>query len=335
MTDLTVQAPNEASPVAMASVAMMMDPIKLNALVEFSKMMASATLTVPKHLQNKASDCLAICMQATQWGMNPFPVAQKTHLVNGNLGYEAQLVVAVLKNSGAVRGRPHYEYRGDGEDMECRAGFVPAGETDVVWTEWLRMRSVTTRNSPLWKVNPKQQMGYVQARNWARLYAPEALLGVYADDELIDADMPLPTGTRHMGQADEVRPTTVDALPLYDAAKFDHNLPGWSKKITSGEKTAEQLITWLQSKNRLTDDQVKRLRAVTVAEVVDATTGEITGNQGADEADAHPLELAMNKATTRDQLDLLADRIESEAESPDWVTYLQSVYHANVDRLDR
>lgn len=308
MTDLTVQQAQEANPVAMASVAMMMDPTKLNALVEFSKMMASATLTVPKHLQNKPSDCLAICMQATQWGMNPFPVAQKTHLVNGNLGYEAQLVVAVLKNSGAVRGRPHYEYRGEGEDMECRAGFVPAGESDVVWTEWLRMRSVTTRNSPLWKVNPKQQMGYVQARNWARLYAPEALLGVYADDELIDADAPLPQGARQMGTVEEVRPTTVEALPMYDQAQFDTNFKAWADVIASGRKTAEQLITWIESKAQLTEAQKKRLRDAEVTDV----NGVIGGEAG---ADPKAVEQSLRGAKSVDELDVAADHIRNVADT--------------------
>ncbi|SPX63869.1 Uncharacterised protein [Leclercia adecarboxylata] len=40
---------------------------------------------------------MAIIMQAMQWGMNPYAVAQKTHLVNGVLGYEAQLVNADLQ----------------------------------------------------------------------------------------------------------------------------------------------------------------------------------------------------------------------------------------------
>ena len=40
--------------------------------------------------------CMAVTLQALQWNMSPFAVAQKTHLVNGTLGYEAQLVNAVF-----------------------------------------------------------------------------------------------------------------------------------------------------------------------------------------------------------------------------------------------
>lgn len=323
--------------VAMASVAMMMDSTKLASLITFSKMMAESTISVPDHLRNKPSDCLAIAMQAAQWGMNPFQVAQKTHIVSGKLGYEAQLVNAIVQASGQIKGGFKYEFDGDGNDLKCRVGAVLRGESDVTWGEWLAIKDITTKNSPLWKTNPKQQLGYLQCKNWSRLYCPGAILGIYGDDELIDADVPLPGRTRQMGNVDEVqRPQTVSELPLYDAAKFDQNLPGWSKKIVSGEKTAQQLIDWLQTKARLSDAQIKRLRDVKAAEVVDAD-GVITNGQTtqANDAEAHPLEVAMNQAKTRDELDVLADRIASEAGSPDWVTFLQSVYHTNVDRLDR
>ncbi|MGL5267172.1 MAG: recombinase RecT, partial [Plesiomonas shigelloides] len=75
-------------------------------------MMASGKATVPQHLRGNKADCYAICLQALQWGMNPFPVAQKTHLVNGTLGYEAQLVNAVVVNSGVIKGRFDYEFFG-------------------------------------------------------------------------------------------------------------------------------------------------------------------------------------------------------------------------------
>lgn len=146
--------------------------------------LASAKMSVPKHLQGQPADCMAVVMQAYQWGMNPFAVAQKTHFVNGAIGYEAQLVNAVIQASGAIVGRFHYEYKGEGQALACRVGAIPKNETEVVWGEWLRLADVKIQNSPLWKTNPKQQLGYLQVKNWSRLYAPGAILGVYTPDEL-------------------------------------------------------------------------------------------------------------------------------------------------------
>ncbi|QZX97069.1 recombinase RecT [Pantoea alfalfae] len=125
-----------------------------------------------------------------------YAVAQKTHLVNGTLGYEAQLVNAVITSSTAVQGRFKYEYGGDWEKfkpgaanasnergLSVRVGAVLRGETEITWGEPLYMEYVTTRNSPLWKTAPKQQLAYLAVKYWARLFCPDVILGVYTPDE--------------------------------------------------------------------------------------------------------------------------------------------------------
>ncbi|MBL7635124.1 recombinase RecT [Atlantibacter hermannii] len=168
----------------------------LGQLTAFAELMSQSAVTVPKHLAGKPADCMAIVMQAMQWGMNPYAVAQKTHLVNGVLGYEAQLVNAVISSSSAIVGRFHYEYGGDWEKIAgmkdgrdesglfIRVGAVLRGETDITWGENIYLADITTRNSPLWKTAPKQQIAYLAVKYWARLYCPEVILGVYSPDEV-------------------------------------------------------------------------------------------------------------------------------------------------------
>lgn len=182
---------------------------KAGELMKFSEFMAGGKVMVPAHLQGKPADCMAIAMQAASWGMNPFSVAQKTHLVNGTLGYEAQLVNAVVTSSRAVKGRFHYEYIGDWSKWKCtaknvgtqqqpkwkheyhneaglavRVGAVLNGESEITWGEYVYIEFVKIRNSPLWQTNPKQQLAYLAVKYWSRLYCPEVLLGVYTPDEL-------------------------------------------------------------------------------------------------------------------------------------------------------
>jgi hypothetical protein len=324
MNELT-NAQDTPQPIAAASVAMMMDPQQMNALVVFSKMMADAALTVPKHLQGKPSDCLAIAMQAAQWGMNPFAVAQKTHLVNGNLGYEAQLVNAVVQSSGAIKGRFHYDYKGDGNGLTCRVGAVLRGDTDITWGEWLSISDITTKNSPLWKTNPKQQIAYLQTKNWSRLYCPGAILGIYSDDELIDADVPLPPSTRHMGAADEVRPKTASSLPAYEIASFEKNLSSWATAIASGRKTPDQIIEMIQTKATLTEEQKARIRKASPM-VTDASTGEVIS--------AKSIEAQLDQAPDMDALNLAADLIRQITDD-ETSQHLRDVYESNVTRLTK
>ncbi|SPU49872.1 RecT family recombinase [Bordetella trematum] len=188
MSELTTAAPALDLPAHdTTTTGLVLDGRNMDSMMRAAELMAGGRATVPKHLQGSPADCMAVIMQAMQWGMNPFVVAQKTHIVNGQLGYEAQLVNAVLQASGAIKGRFHYEYRGEGGALECRAGAVPAGETELVWTEWLKSSDVQVKNSPLWKTNPKQQIGYLQVKNWARAFKPGAILGVYTTDELQDS----------------------------------------------------------------------------------------------------------------------------------------------------
>lgn len=181
--------------------ALMMNPEAMDRVMRMAEMMASGKSTIPLHLQKNPADCMAVVLQAMTWGMLPHIVAQKTHIVNGTLGYEAQLVNAVVQSSGTITGRFHYEYRGTSPQLECRVGAVIRGENEITWGNWLNEAKVTTKNSPLWKVNPQQQMGYLQVKNWARLYCPGAILGVYSPEEFEE-----PAPPRDMGQA-EVIPT--------------------------------------------------------------------------------------------------------------------------------
>jgi len=176
--------------------AAIFSPTGLQKLQAFAEVMALGVSTVPKHLAGNKADCLAVALQAAQWGMNPYAVAQKTHLVNGTLGYEAQLVNAVVTSSTAVQGRFKYEYGGNWESFRpgdknaanekglfVRVGAVLRGETEITWGEPLYMEFVGTRNSPLWKTAPKQQLAYLAVKYWARLYCPDVILGVYTPDE--------------------------------------------------------------------------------------------------------------------------------------------------------
>ena len=156
-----------------------------------AQVMSEGIATVPKHLQKKPADCLAIVMQAVSWNMNPYQVAQKTHLVNGTLGYEAQLLNAVVSSSTAIVGRFHYEYGGafasdKDPDSWVKVGAQLRGEDHIQWGEPLYPATVGVKNSPLWKTNPKQQSSYLALKYWARLYAPAVILGVYSCDEIRD-----------------------------------------------------------------------------------------------------------------------------------------------------
>ncbi|WP_313752356.1 RecT family recombinase [Mixta calida] len=206
MNNEIIQAPvNEAD-----TKAAIFSPTGLQKLQAFAEVMAKGRVTVPSHLAGSPSDCLAVALQAAQWGMNPYAVAQKTHLVNGVLGYEAQLVNAVINSTAPTKDRIHYDWFGPWEKVVGKfiektsqkgtkyiaPGWNLADEAGCgirVWatlkgedeprTLELLLSQAQVRNSTLWASDPKQQLAYLAVKRWARLYCPDVILGVYTPDE--------------------------------------------------------------------------------------------------------------------------------------------------------
>jgi hypothetical protein len=225
---------------ATSTSALVLDESSMTRMMELAKVMSTGIATIPKHLQKNQADCLAVVMQAMQWKMNPFAVAQKTHLVSGTLGYEAQLVNAVITSMAPTKDRLHFEWFGKWEaivgkfkevesktkkddDGHFKKYRVPAWDVKAedglgvrVWATLkgedepreltLLMTQARTRNSTLWTDDPKQQLAYLATKRWSRLYCPDVILGVYTPDELDEEPMrdvaPQPrTGTEFGRQA--------------------------------------------------------------------------------------------------------------------------------------
>jgi len=181
-------------------------------LQRLSCVMANSGEMVPPHFRGKPDACMAIVMQAARWGMDPFAVAQKTHIVSGTLGYEAQLVNAVVTTMSPTIDRLHYDWFGPWENVIGKfvektsakgnayisPGWSLADEKDVGIRVWATLRGedsprelmlflsqAQVRNSTLWASDPRQQLAYLGVKRWARLYCPDVILGVYSTDELM------------------------------------------------------------------------------------------------------------------------------------------------------
>jgi len=162
-------------------------PANFGEVVAFAKVMSRGGLALPRHLRENDGACMAVTMQALRWEMDPFAVANKTYSVNDRLAYEAQLVAAVVHTRAPIKGRPNYTYTGKGPTRRCivTCEMLEGGTCEYETPEF---GQITTKHSPLWKSDPDQQLGYFAIRSWARRYTPEVILGVYAREELIEAE---------------------------------------------------------------------------------------------------------------------------------------------------
>jgi len=225
---------------------------------ELADFMVHSGVTVPDHLRKNYGDCFAIVLRAIAWGMDPWVVAEKTHIVNGRIGYEAQLINAIVCRSGAITGRFHYQYGGDwrvdnSPTAWVKVGAIIRGEREIQWGEEIYISKITVKNSPLWKTNPKQQAGYLAVKSWARAFTPSAIMGVYAVDELQDSYDFSETGlTPAIAESTEPE--------YYPDEKFEAAFPHWKQAMESGKKSADGIIAMVESKQPLTEDQKEKIR---------------------------------------------------------------------------
>lgn len=288
--------PASAPPMIRPSSAIAMDPAAMDSMMRVAELMASGRATVPKHLQNNPADCLAVTMQAMQWQMNPFAVAQKTHLVNGVLGYEAQLVIAVINSSPLLSTRLAYEWSDNWAGVNGKTDRSP----DRVVRVWATLRGeqapreltvsmaqAGVRNSPNWETDPRQQLAYLAAKRWARLHAPDVVMGVYTPDELEDFQ-PAEREINPMQSQQSAAPATRTAALKNKIAS--HKPPAVTLndvvKALAEAETPEQLATAAELAKQLTsdndkstarecfNDRLKALREKSKPESVDTATGE-------------------------------------------------------------
>lgn len=178
-TDLTVAQATEIS-TAVGGLAFK----DMGQVMEFAKLMAVSGQAVPPHLRTKVGACLAVSLQALNWRMDPFAVANKSYMVNDRIAYEAQLIQAVIEQRAPIKGRIRGRPVGTGGDRQWILTVVSREDGEIIEYESPKLSTIKVKNSPLWAADPDQQLWYYAARAMCRRHFPDVILGVYEREEL-------------------------------------------------------------------------------------------------------------------------------------------------------
>lgn len=227
---------------------------------QFAKIMSQGHVAVPEHLRNKPADCMAIAMQAAQWGMDPFKLAQKTFVIGGKLGYEAQMVNSLIARSGVLKRRFDYDFFGDWDKIIGKFEIKTSqkgneyaapgwaikdeegigikvighlkGEAEPRTIEVL-LKQCRPRNSTLWATDPQQQIIYAATQKWARRYVPDVVLGIYTEADPYEEPV-----TREMGNLERVdEPSQAPPKPKSKAESAKEKARARSKPAVKEEHT--------------------------------------------------------------------------------------------------
>ena len=157
---------------------------------------------IPAVFQNKPNECLIAIEMSQRTGFAPFAVLQNLYIVHGKPAWSTAFMIGVINSSGMFT-RLNYKMTG-------KKGFESFGciayAKDLRSDETLESPEVTLamakaegwvdKAGSKWRTMPELMLKYRAATMWARLYAPELLMGLQTDDEIIDVS-PVVTETRN------------------------------------------------------------------------------------------------------------------------------------------
>jgi hypothetical protein len=156
-----------------------------------AKALASSTLIPPQFQgQNGFANCLVALEIANRMRMSPFQVMQNLHIIHGRPSWSSQFIIAMINGCG--RFSPlRYEVSGQGESLAC---YCVA--TEIATNKDLKGPTVTlamakkegwaTKTGSKWITMPDLMIRYRAAAFWGRLFVPELLVGIQAEEEVID-----------------------------------------------------------------------------------------------------------------------------------------------------
>lgn len=170
----------------------LMQPRNARELMDMANLVSASGTMVRDFYRNSPGDCAALIMICQPYGFNPFQVSWKTYKASKSadapVSFEAQLVQSMVNMSAPIKGRLKYRYDNEGTDqLTCTVYGIDKDTGEEIVYKSPPLKQIPVKNSPLWKGDPQQQLGYYSARAWARRHFPELLLGVYTREEIEEA----------------------------------------------------------------------------------------------------------------------------------------------------
>ena len=184
-------APVEAQAAPLMAANVWADKDAFNQMLRVSQMLSQSSL-VPQNYQGKPQDCFIAVEMAARMNTSPIFIMQNLYVVKGKPSWAGQACMAMINACGKFANVRHVYTGTKGEaDRGCyvAATRLSDGE-EVTGTEVtiaMAQAEGWTSNSK-WRNMPEQMLGYRAASFFARMYCPEALMGLQTQEEVIDVE---------------------------------------------------------------------------------------------------------------------------------------------------
>ena len=153
--------------------------------------MVSKTSIIPATYQNKPQDCFIAIEMANRMGVSPMVVMQNMYVVKGKPSWAGQACTMLINSCGKFKDVKHiYTGTKGTEDRGCYVRAIRIEDGEEVCGVEVTMQMAKAEgwtSNPKWRNMPELMLAYRASAFFARVYCPEALMGVQTSEEVIDA----------------------------------------------------------------------------------------------------------------------------------------------------
>ena len=164
---------------------------QFNQLLRAAQML-SQTSIIPQSYQGKPQDCFVAIEMANRMGVSPMVVMQNMYVVKGKPSWAGQACTMLINSCGKFKDVKHI-YTGE-KGKPNRGCYVTAtrisdgSQVDGVEVTMQMAQSEGWTSNSKWRNMPELMLAYRASAFFARVYCPEAMMGVQTAEEVYDAD---------------------------------------------------------------------------------------------------------------------------------------------------
>ena len=154
--------------------------------------MLSQTSIIPQSYQNQPQDCFVAIEMANRMGVSPMVVMQNMYVVKGKPSWAGQACTMLINSCGKFKYVKHI-YTGE-KGKPNRGCYVTAtrisdgSQVDGVEVTMQMAQAEGWTSNSKWRNMPELMLAYRASAFFARVYCPEAMMGVQTAEEVYDAD---------------------------------------------------------------------------------------------------------------------------------------------------
>lgn len=168
------------------------DKEQFNQLLRSAQML-SQTSIIPDTYKGKPQDCFVALEMAARMGLPPIAVMQNMFVVKGKPAWSGQACTMLINSCGKFTDIKHIFTGTKGtEGRGCYVQAVRISDGEVICGTEVTMQMAKAEgwtSNPKWRNMPELMLAYRASSFFARVYCPEALMGVHVDDEIFDASV--------------------------------------------------------------------------------------------------------------------------------------------------